>query len=247
MDLDSSDDSDVTRLRKKAERKARTESEGTMKEVYCSTMEQKLGPTPTEPGGHIVAEQERKAKRKAEKDAKRAARKTAEEAEAQAAVNLAVNNAASPPAPGDELFAIDTKRTPVDLQALAVAREKADRAAAEKSKLESAELNRAARRRLKLIARQRERILKDMGLTGDSVERVDEVNARLAEWTVIMDKKTEARLEKKKERKAKEATRLRNRRGKLLKGRKLKVREKELREAAKQDARKARRAISAQS
>ncbi|GAP84188.1 hypothetical protein SAMD00023353_0600220 [Rosellinia necatrix] len=138
---------------------------------------------------------------------------------------------------GAMLFSIDTNPTPVDLAAVKTVEveteENPDKTKPPKG------LNRQARRRIKLIEKQRELIKKKMGIPEGSLEQADEVQSALDKWIADLDSKTDARLEKKKARKAKEQARLKNKRGKLLTGRKLKEREKQLKGAEKKAAKKA--------
>jgi hypothetical protein len=231
-----------------AARTADREEERLLAKAKRRIMDEELGPSPTATGRHIEAKKEQRRQRVRERRAERTAKKSAERAQLQAeAANetALVQPRPAPSVPGDT-FAIDTKPTSVDWAALTARSERAERAAAAKAKQEAPDMNRAARRRLKLIARQREKIIKEMGVTADSDEKMEEVDAKVAEWTETTDKKTEERSRKKKERKEQEATRLRTRRGKLLKGRQLKEREKQLRQIEKRNARKERRGISAQ-
>jgi hypothetical protein len=215
-----------------------------MARVKERLIKQETGASPVPPSTQAVAEKQQKAKRKERKSKDHTADEHPEGSETPAAVSQVATTVSEPQGADEDVFMLDTQPTPVDLEALAAARLRAEQAAAEKAKLEAPGLNRAARRRLKLIARQREKIIKELGLGPDSTEGMEEVEAQVAEWTEQLDKKTEVRLAKKKERKAKDEARLRNRRGKLLKGRRLKEREKELKEIEKKRARQERKAIS---
>ncbi|KAF6845371.1 hypothetical protein CMUS01_00142 [Colletotrichum musicola] len=77
-------------------------------------------------------------------------------------------------------------------------------------------LNRAARRRLMQIERQRSVIKKQLGIPDDSDERQTEVDERLAAWTTQFDDKAHARAAKKM---AKKEAGRGKRQGKLLTGR----------------------------
>lgn len=56
---------------------------------------------------------------------------------------------------------------------------------------------------------------------------------KLDEWVTTMDGKTAARMDKKRQRREKNAAKLRNRRGKILTGERLKERQKSLKKAEK--------------
>ncbi|KAI0852399.1 hypothetical protein F5Y00DRAFT_228045 [Daldinia vernicosa] len=135
---------------------------------------------------------------------------------------------------GAALFAIDTKPTPIDPNSIP---QKANDAADEDDEMSldgeskgpskmkpPTGLNRQARRRIRLIEKQREKIAKDLGAGAGA----DEVQAKLDKWVEDYDSKAAARLEKKQRRKEKEAARIRNKKGKLLTGRRLKERKKVL-------------------
>ncbi|KAH6655314.1 hypothetical protein BKA67DRAFT_657262 [Truncatella angustata] len=89
---------------------------------------------------------------------------------------------------------------------------------------ESGKINRRTRRRLQLIGKQREALRKSMNLGAD--DNSAELEAALDKWIKQTDGKAAVRDKKKQDRKEKEASRLRTRKGKLLKGRKLKERQK---------------------
>lgn len=94
-------------------------------------------------------------------------------------------------------------------------------------------LNRQARRRIRMIEEQREKIQKKLGVVAGGPDKADEVQALLDKWVSEFDDKSDMRVEKKRLRKAKEAARIRNKRGRLLTGRALKERNKELQKTEK--------------
>lgn len=224
-------DLDEERL-KKEERKQKKKLKKLEEEAIKRIMRQEIGPSPTASGRHIIAAKERRAQKRAEKRTEKLKPKAGTEAKAQAkaaAAALATATASDgDPAP----FVLDTKSTPVSWEAVpapSTAKGEEDPTAAAGEPAEG--LNRVARRRLKLIARQREIIQKRLGVPVGSTEPNLIVDLALAEWTTITDERTAERLAKKKARKAKAAQRLRNKRSKLLKGRVMKEREKQLRKA----------------
>lgn len=120
------------------------------------------------------------------------------------------------------LFMIDTKPTPIDAAAITKPEED-EGSKSKKNQPPPSGLNRTTRRRIMLIERQREKIQKKLGAADP---RADEVEKELAVWTARYDQKAEAKLEKVRVRKAKEAARLKSKTGKALTGRRLKEREK---------------------
>lgn len=136
---------------------------------------------------------------------------------------------------GPALFTIDTKPTPIDPSSIP---QKAVDAADEDDEMALSDgeskgpskmkpptgLNRQARRRIRMIEQQREKIAKELGADAGP----DEVQAKLDRWVEDYDGKAAARIDKKKRRKDKEAARIRNKKGKLLTGRRLKERKKVL-------------------
>ncbi|TGJ83421.1 hypothetical protein E0Z10_g5324 [Xylaria hypoxylon] len=144
---------------------------------------------------------------------------------------------------GAMLFSIDTNPTPVNLAAVKteVANESSDGDEEEdgpkKTKAPSG-LNRATRRRIKLIERQRDLIKKKMGIPEGSQEGADEVQKELDKWIEATDGRIAVRMEKKIIRKTKEQARLKTKRGKVLTGRALKEREKQIKKAEKKTTKK---------
>ncbi|RYP54400.1 hypothetical protein DL768_000817 [Monosporascus sp. mg162] len=148
------------------------------------------------------------------------------------------------------LFAIDTNPTPVDPSAVEAAADSGSEDEGVEAKLKKQKqkgsknvpapsgLNRAARRRIKLIERQREVIQKRLGIPEGSQERADEVQRELDQWTERYDEKAAIRAKKRKTRQEKEAARVKNKRGKVLTGRKLKERNKGLATIEKKAAKK---------
>ncbi|XXG99773.1 hypothetical protein Hte_006114 [Hypoxylon texense] len=94
-------------------------------------------------------------------------------------------------------------------------------------------LNRQARRRIRMIEEQREKIQKQLGVVAGGPDMAEEVQEQLDKWVRNFDDKSAMRMEKKRLRKEKGAARLRNKRGKLLTGRRLTERKKELQKMAK--------------
>ncbi|KAI0422066.1 hypothetical protein F5X98DRAFT_370131 [Xylaria grammica] len=137
---------------------------------------------------------------------------------------------------GAMLFSIDTDRTPIDLAVKTGVAETnevdGEESGSKKTKAPSG-LNRAARRRIKLIEKQRDLIKQKKGISEGSGERDDEVQKELDKWTELMDGRTSVRMEKKRIRKAKEQARPRTKRGKVLTGRALKEREKQVKKNEK--------------
>ncbi|KAI3323202.1 hypothetical protein HD806DRAFT_544570 [Xylariaceae sp. AK1471] len=174
---------------------------------------------------------------KSDKKAKR--EKKAKKAKKEEAAQNGIDADADTTDGGAMLFSIDTNPTPVDLAAVptVAAKEDSDDEDVKKKgpkKLEHPSgLNRAERRRTKMIEKQRGIIRQKMGIPEGSSEKADEVQKNLDKWIAILDGKNEIRLEKKRVRKLKEASRLKNRRGKVLTGRKLKEREKQIRRSEK--------------
>ncbi|KAI1332025.1 hypothetical protein F5Y16DRAFT_358346 [Xylariaceae sp. FL0255] len=155
------------------------------------------------------------------------------------------NDDAEPAVDSGLLFSLDTNPTPVDLATIpskeesARAQKKEHKAKNSAFTLPPSGLNRLARRRIKLIERQRAVIKKKMGIPPDSQDQAEEVQAAVDAWTEDFDGKTAIRLEKKSLRKAKESARLRNKNGKVLAGRRLKEKEKHLRKMDKKAEKKA--------
>ncbi|KAF3068922.1 hypothetical protein GL218_08134 [Daldinia childiae] len=139
---------------------------------------------------------------------------------------------------GPALFTIDTKPTPIDPNSIpqkAYAADEDDKMSLSdgdggeskgpKKMKPPTGLNRQARRRIRIIEKQREKIAKELG---GATAAADEVQAKLDKWVEDYDSKAAARIEKKQRRKDKEAARIRNKKGKLLTGRRLKERKKVL-------------------
>ncbi|KAI1098950.1 hypothetical protein F4804DRAFT_101482 [Jackrogersella minutella] len=192
------------------------------------------------------AEKKAKKARKEEKKLKKAA--AAEDAGASNGITLPVRRASidSDVDGGVSLFAIDTKPTPVNPESIAT-KEVATGGDAAEEKEEHLKhgynpppsgLNRIARRRIRMIEAQREKIQKSLGVPAGSRERADEVQAQLDKWTADLDGKQAMRLEKKRRRKEKEAARIKSKTGKALTGRRLKEREKQLKKIDKKASKK---------
>ncbi|KAI0537800.1 hypothetical protein GGR58DRAFT_327535 [Xylaria digitata] len=115
---------------------------------------------------------------------------------------------------GAVLFSADTNPTPVDLATIkTVGAEESNDGDGEESKPKRTRgpktPNHAERRRKKLIARQKEIIMKEKGVSEGA-----EVQNALDKWTWSMDRKAAARLERKNIRKAKDQARLATKRSK---------------------------------
>jgi hypothetical protein len=99
---------------------------------------------------------------------------------------------------GAMLFSIDLNPMPIDLAAVptVAAEEESDdddeQTGPKKLKPPSG-LNRMARRRIKLIERQRDVIRKNMGIPEGSLEKADEVQKKLDVWTDDLNDKAEIR------------------------------------------------------
>ncbi|KAI8633056.1 hypothetical protein F5Y19DRAFT_286713 [Xylariaceae sp. FL1651] len=123
------------------------------------------------------------------------------------------------PAKVETLVSIEENPTPVDPAIVqTIAKEESDDKKVKQDKNQKMKppsgLNRAARRRIQLIERQRDVIKKTMGIPEGSQDRADEVQKALDEWTENMDNRAAIRAQKKEVRKAKEASRLKSKRGK---------------------------------
>jgi len=140
---------------------------------------------------------------------------------------------------GKPLFAIDTKKMKIDPAAV---RPPTEELAASGLNPDGTPMNRQARRRLKLIDRQKEKIHKELVKEGELDEGSDEFESELQlrtdAWTRDRDEKTGLRLEKKQARKEKNQQKLRNKRGKILTGRRLTERKKEIVKDEKSKARR---------
>lgn len=99
-------------------------------------------------------------------------------------------------------------------------------------------MNRQARRRIRMIETQREKIRKELGVPVGSSDKADEVQEQLDKWVVDFDGKAAIRMEKKRKRKEREANRIKSKRGKLLTGRRLKERKKQLDKVEKKASKK---------
>ncbi|KAI0157704.1 hypothetical protein GGR57DRAFT_460689 [Xylariaceae sp. FL1272] len=131
------------------------------------------------------------------------------------------------PAAG-QLFSIDTDPTPVDPSTVQIHNAERDPTTGRLMSKPPSGMNRAQRRRIMLIERQRLAIMKKRGVPEGSKEMADEIQKELDAWTEKLDGKGLLREEKKRLRKEKDALKLKNKRGKILTGRKLKERKKQL-------------------
>ncbi|KAI1342125.1 hypothetical protein F5Y15DRAFT_332672 [Xylariaceae sp. FL0016] len=141
-----------------------------------------------------------------------------------------------------QLFAIDVKPTKVDLDSIQIQgpedeNENSEDQATFKSQPPSG-MNRAARRRIQLIERQREKIQKKLGVEPGPEDQNEEVRTELAKWIEDQDGKTAMRMERKRIRKEKGAAKVKNKRGKILTGSKLKERTRQLTKMEKKAVKK---------
>jgi len=127
-------------------------------------------------------------KSKKEKSSKKS-KKQGEESQNGASANADTATADG----GAALFVIDTNPTPVDLDSIPVAsKEEAKKDGSNKQRPPSG-LNRAERRRIRLIERQRALIKKQMDIPEGSSEKADEVQKELDKWIALLEKKTQMR------------------------------------------------------
>lgn len=96
---------------------------------------------------------------------------------------------------GALLFSIDTNPTPINLAAVrtAVGNNGDEEQTGPKPTYSSVEMNRQARRRIKMIEKQREIIKQKKGIPEGSWEREDEVQRDLDRWTETLDRRTAVR------------------------------------------------------
>ncbi|KAI0381866.1 hypothetical protein F5Y04DRAFT_61351 [Hypomontagnella monticulosa] len=244
---------DKVKKHKKDKKSRRAESPGAsdneaeeVKAISAAAEESVSQPSVTDPASDTKSRNEEKADKTEKKKSKKSKKASIEAAIAEGASNdiqLPVRPASKGSEADDSapLFAIDVEPSRVDPKTLPVkAAPEAmdvDRAGNEGEEQHSLKppsgLNRQVRRRIKLIERQREKIQKDLGVAVGSSERADEVQAQLDKWVEKYDMKASIRDEKKRVRKAKEAARLRNKRGKLLTGERLKEAKKKIQKAQK--------------
>ncbi|KAI1365331.1 hypothetical protein F5Y08DRAFT_304200 [Xylaria arbuscula] len=111
---------------------------------------------------------------------------------------------------GALLFSIDTNPTPVNLATVKTAITNDENGGETGSKQD--DMNRQARRRIKMIEKQREIIKQKKGIPDGSREREDEVQRDLDRWTETLDRKTTIRVEKKRAQKTREAAKRRHKR-----------------------------------
>ncbi|KUI71044.1 hypothetical protein VM1G_07205 [Cytospora mali] len=158
--------------------------------------------------------QRKKKKKKAEKrNAKRALeRQMAKEAAANAMGGSSPND-------GYDTLMLDYKPAPANLERLKPAPSEDEDMEDGGAPLSRGEpgytappsgVNRAIRRRFMLIEREKAKIKKDLGVSDGSNERAEEVKQLLEEFTERLDLKTAERDSNKKERKRREAARLRD-------------------------------------
>lgn len=198
----------------KEEKKRRKKEKRLRDEALKQLMEKELGPSPTASALHLEAAAERKSKKK---DDKRAARHS-EQAE-KAGIDV---TGAQKPANDDDIFMVDVNPTPANREKLHDQSEDEDMedGGALLPEMQMGYTappsgkNRAIRRRLQLIERERERLQKKLGVKGGSEENAQKVQQLLDKFIENYDTKAEQREIRKNERKRKEAIRLRSRRGK---------------------------------
>lgn len=180
-------------------------------------MQRELGPSITASGLHITVEQQRKREKKLQKKReRRAGLRRAEKAGEDSLKEQAAE-------PNGDIFMIDVNPNSVDPEKLRGRDEERIIATPAKSggrvsNNPPSGVNRAVRRRLKLIEKERVNIQNKLGVAPDSGEQADEVQKRLDEWVVWCDQKTQEREQKMKERKVKVASRQRSRGDRLLEG-----------------------------
>jgi hypothetical protein len=194
--------------------------------VLNSLMEKEIGPSPTASGKHVEVESERKrskkAARRAEKRAEKALLQAGQEAEsaakAAAVTTEASEEATKPAVDPSGLFMIDTNPSKVEWPNVQAA---VDEAQSTGPGAESAEggpqLNHHARRRLKLIAREKEKIQKRQGIEVGSTEPNQAVDTALAAFIENMDRMAAAREERKQARTQKQMRRMTKRKDRLMK------------------------------
>lgn len=211
----TSSDEPLTKEEKKRRKKEKLLREEALKQL----MEKELGPSPTASALHLEAAAERKSKKK---DDKRAARHS-EQAEKAGNAGIDVTEAHEP-ADDKDVFMIDVNPTPANREKLHAQSEDEDRedggAVLPEMQMEYTAApsgkNRAIRRRLQLIERERERLQKKLGVKEGSEENAQKVQQLLDKFIENYDTKAEQREIRTNERKRKEAIRLRSRRGKAL-------------------------------
>lgn len=202
---------------KKEDKKRRKKEKRLREEALQQLMDKELGPTPTAFGLQIGAGAECKDRTKHEKRSAQQSEQT-EEAE-EAGVNV---TKAYEPSDDEDIFMVDVNPTPANWEKL--------RAQSEDEDMEDGGAllperqpgytappsgkNRAIRRRLQVIDRERAKIQKKLGVKEGSDEKALEVQQLLNEFTESYDAKAEQREIRKNERKRRESVRLRCRRGK---------------------------------
>lgn len=201
----------------KEEKKRRKKEKRLREEALKQLMEKDLGPSPTASALHLEAAAERKSKKK---DDKRAARHSelAEKAE-KAGIDV---TEAQEPADDEDIFMVDVNPTPANREKLHAQSEDEDMedGGALLPEMQMGYTappsgkNRAIRRRLQLVERERERLQKKLGVKDGSEENAEKVQQLLDKFIENYDTKAEQREIRKDERKRKEAIRLRSRRGK---------------------------------
>ncbi|KAI1466328.1 uncharacterized protein F4812DRAFT_460603 [Daldinia caldariorum] len=174
-----------------------------------------------EPEPEVKPKKEKKAKKQSEEKVEKSKKKEEEKSKKAAAKEEAVAESDEEDN-GAPLFAIDTEPTPIDPKSIPEKAGAADddnmhREKGGKQKEEEKGLNRQARRRLRLIERQRDFIHKQLGVAVGSSERADEVQALLDRWVKDYDAKARARAAKKELRTAKNVARIRKKRDMMLK------------------------------
>ncbi|KAI1390966.1 uncharacterized protein F4822DRAFT_426819 [Hypoxylon trugodes] len=139
------------------------------------------------------------------------------------------------------LFAIDTNPTPVDLNAIPAQADAPADYYPPGTQPPPSGLKRKVRRRIQLIEKQRPKIQQEIAKKYPELSDADKeekVQQALEKWTQNFDDKAAVREAKKRERKEKEARRIKNKKGKVLTGRRLKERTKQLNKMEKKVSRK---------
>ncbi|KUI56807.1 hypothetical protein VP1G_04122 [Cytospora mali] len=214
------DKTPIDKVKSNEAKRHRKKEESFREEALKRVMLEDSGPPSTASNLYVETEAQRKKKKKTEKrNAKRAQeRQMAKEAAANALGGLS-------PTDGDDILMIDYKPAPANLERLKSAPsedEDMEDGGAPLSKGEPgytappSGVNRAIRRRFMLIEREKAKIKKDLGVPEGSNERAEEVKQLLDEFTERLDLKTAERDSTKKERKRREAARLRDNKNRLL-------------------------------
>ncbi|KAI1262530.1 hypothetical protein F5Y18DRAFT_152912 [Xylariaceae sp. FL1019] len=196
-------------------------------------------PTPKKSKKEKKTKEEKKEKkeRKEKKQKKRKEESEKEESDSESEPEPVADVTEEPVA--GQLFSIDTDPTPVDPSTVEIHNAERDPTTGRLTQKPPSGMNRNERRRIMLIERQRLVIMKKRGVPEGSKEQADEIQKELDAWTERLDGKNLLREEKKRQRKEKDALKLKSKRGKVLTGRKLKERKKQLDKMQKKADKKA--------